>query len=351
MGISGLLPMIKPALKTISVEDIQGSTLGIDGYSWLYKSITVHAYEIYTNPSSASTVNKYISTCISKCKALLGQGCSLVFVFDGHLHPMKLETAKNRIQSKNKTIIEIEKLLSQGKVQQARALMSRSVKVTKEMVANLVTELKKLEITCIIAPYESDAQLVYLQKSKYIDYIITEDSDLIVFGGEKIIFKMNSSQGELFCRESILRGNNESMKVLIRSIIEIVSLSGCDYFNGLPRIGLITAHKLILKYKNIKNIRDKNITSNLNLNNYIDDLNKVIVTFLLHVVKDPITKERRYLNEFKEVLSILDKEDLDNIKDISFVGSIQEPEEESIVDREYILHSKYTPSLNLNTIN
>ena len=42
----------------------------------------------------------------------------------------------------------------------------------------------------IVAPYEADAQLAYLSKWNIAQLIITEDSDLIVFGCEKILFKM-----------------------------------------------------------------------------------------------------------------------------------------------------------------
>ncbi len=34
----------------------------------------------------------------------------------------------------------------------------------------------------IVAPYEADAQLYFLEREGYVDGIITEDSDLLVFG-------------------------------------------------------------------------------------------------------------------------------------------------------------------------
>jgi len=47
-----------------------------------------------------------------------------------------------------------------------------------------------LGVDVIVAPYEADAQLAYLSKCNIAQLIITEDSDLIVFGCEKILFKM-----------------------------------------------------------------------------------------------------------------------------------------------------------------
>lgn len=46
-------------------------------------------------------------------------------------------------------------------------------------------------VSYVVAPYEADAQLAYLEKKGLIDGIITEDSDLLVFGCRKILFKLD----------------------------------------------------------------------------------------------------------------------------------------------------------------
>ena len=42
-------------------------------------------------------------------------------------------------------------------------------------------------IDCIVAPYEADAQLAFLNRKGIADVIITEDSDLLLFGCSKVI--------------------------------------------------------------------------------------------------------------------------------------------------------------------
>jgi len=37
-----------------------------------------------------------------------------------------------------------------------------------------------------VAPYEADAQLAYLQKEGLVDLVITEDSDMLVFGCKRV---------------------------------------------------------------------------------------------------------------------------------------------------------------------
>lgn len=41
-------------------------------------------------------------------------------------------------------------------------------------------------VDIIVAPYESDAQLAFLCESGAADFIITEDSDLVVFGAKTV---------------------------------------------------------------------------------------------------------------------------------------------------------------------
>ena len=43
----------------------------------------------------------------------------------------------------------------------------------------------------VVAPYESDAQLAFLYKKGIVDLVITEDSDLLAYGVQKVLFKMD----------------------------------------------------------------------------------------------------------------------------------------------------------------
>ena len=56
-------------------------------------------------------------------------------------------------------------------------------------------------VDVIVAPYESDAQLAFLTREKFADAVITEDSDLIVFGCERVGLKFlaNSKTVHIQC--------------------------------------------------------------------------------------------------------------------------------------------------------
>lgn len=84
-----------------------------------------------------------------------------------------------------------DKFMSQGNVRDARKHQQRCVDVSHEMALQLIKRCRAINVDCIVAPYEADAQLAYLNKIGLADYVLTEDSDLVLFGCGKILFKFD----------------------------------------------------------------------------------------------------------------------------------------------------------------
>lgn len=61
-------------------------------------------------------------------------------------------------------------------------------------------------IDVIVAPYEADAQLAYLNRTRIADYVITEDSDLVLFGCHhvRLISKRENSSIVFFVDDLML---------------------------------------------------------------------------------------------------------------------------------------------------
>ncbi len=108
----------------------------------------------------------------------------------------------------------------------------------------------------IVAPYEADPQLAYLERQGIVDGIITEDSDLLIFGCRNVLFKLDNDgqcvevKRENFtrCREYNFNGWTD---VEFR---QMAILSGCDYLDSVPGMGLKTAFKLMRKYKTAEKV-------------------------------------------------------------------------------------------------
>ena len=108
----------------------------------------------------------------------------------------------------------------------------------------------------MIAPYEADAQLTYLINTDKVDAVITEDSDLLVFGCHTVIFKMNQYGEGIRIQQKKL---SEAKEIDLQGwdqtkIRHMCILSGCDYLASLPGIGLKSAHKLLKKFRTIDSV-------------------------------------------------------------------------------------------------
>lgn len=73
-----------------------------------------------------------------------------------------------------------------GNTTEGRNLLRRSLDISHKMAVELIKECQKLNVDCIVAPYEADSQLAYLNISGIADVVITEDSDLTLFGCKKV---------------------------------------------------------------------------------------------------------------------------------------------------------------------
>lgn len=73
-----------------------------------------------------------------------------------------------------------------GKSYEGRNLLRRSLDVSHKMALEVMKECQALNVDCIVAPYEADAQLAYLNITGIADVVITEDSDLTLFGCKKV---------------------------------------------------------------------------------------------------------------------------------------------------------------------
>ena len=177
-------------------------------------------------------------------------------VFDGDYLPSKAltegERAKRRDESR-KLGLELHRL---GKPSQAHLELQKAVDVTPEMARQLIEELKKLGVRYVVAPYEADAQLAYLERNRVIQGIISEDSDLLVFGAKCLLTKLDqygdcveiNRNDFTACREISLVGWTDA------EFRRMAILSGCDYLTNINKMGLKTAYRLVRKHKTIEKI-------------------------------------------------------------------------------------------------
>ncbi|KAI9497066.1 PIN domain-like protein [Zychaea mexicana] len=169
--------------------------------------------------------------------AMLLQGVHPFIVFNGPLRPK----AKLKTESTHRS--ENEKNPRQ---------------IIPKLQEDCIKYLEEIKVRHIVSPYEADAQLAYLARSGYIDVVMSQDSDMLVYGCPAVVCKMNllrmprsshittakMGMGIEVTLERLLAKWNMSFE----SFQDMCILAGNSYTRSLPGASLNTAYKDIIQF-------------------------------------------------------------------------------------------------------
>lgn len=344
MGVTGLLPLLKSIQRPSELKKYSGKTLGVDAYGWLHRGAIACASELaqgkptrkyvpaVSNPafSRSSSVHarrtsgtdqgRYVQFAMNRVNMLRHFGVTPYIVFDGDFLPSKAGTEASRAKSREEHARQGKAFLEAGKRTLAEQEFQKAIDVTPEMARHLIEELKKMGIEYVVAPYEADPQLVYLERQGLVDGVLSEDSDLLVFGCKRLITKLDKygSCVEInrrdFCavREVSLTGWTDT------DFRRMAILSGCDYLEGLRGTGLKTAYRHLRAHKTpekvVQRLRFEGKTPVSE--NYLPAFYQAELTFLHQRVFCPERRE----------LVMLTEDPTGKAKDLPFIGADVEPE-------------------------
>ncbi|KAL4258482.1 XPG/RAD2 endonuclease family protein [Pleurotus pulmonarius] len=130
--------------------------------------------------------------------------------------------------------------------QERKAAMRDSEDITQQMISQIMTMLRLFGIPYITAPMEAEAQCATLVSLGLVEGIITDDSDVFLFGGQRVFKNMfnQSKTVECFLLADLSRELGLSRDTLIR----LAYLLGSDYVEGLPGVGPVVAMELLKEF-------------------------------------------------------------------------------------------------------
>ncbi|KZT01218.1 uncharacterized protein LAESUDRAFT_731432 [Laetiporus sulphureus 93-53] len=297
MGITGLLPLMRDIQVQRPLSYFAGQTLAVDAYVWLHKGICGCAPELATKKPTT----KYVDYAMHRVRMLQHHRIQPYVVFDGGPLPAKQRTESDRKKRRDENLARANALAAQGKHRDAREYYTKCVDVTPQMAYQLIKALRAESVPYVVAPYEADAQLAYLERIGLVDGIITEDSDLLVFGCRKVLLKMDVDASRITCISrddfaSLASGSSGGISLFGWSDVQfrhMAILGGCDYLPNIHGIGLKTAWSLLRKYKTVENvIRVLSLEGKKKIpQGYLEAFRMAEKVFLYQRVYDP-TQER-----------------------------------------------------------
>ncbi|KAL2083500.1 hypothetical protein ACEWY4_021273 [Coilia grayii] len=301
MGIQGLLQFIKDASEPVHVKKYKGQTVAVDTYCWLHKG----AFSCAEKLAKGEPTDQYVTYCMKFVDMLLSFGVKPVLVFDGCNLPSKQEVEKARRERRQANLLRGKQLLREGKLAEARECFTRCVNVTHSMAHEVIKAARTRGVDCVVAPYEADAQLAFLNKVGIAQAIITEDSDLLAFGCKKVILKMDKQGNGLEIDQNHLGRCRLLGNVFTEEKFRhMCILSGCDYLASLYGIGLGKACKLLRTASNpdvLKVIKKMGQYLKMNItvpDEYLEGFTKANNTFLYQLVFDPMSRKVVPLNPY-----------------------------------------------------
>ncbi|TKA70363.1 hypothetical protein B0A49_04404 [Cryomyces minteri] len=257
---------------------------------------------------------------MNRVRMLIHFGVKPYLVFDGDHLPSKAGTERGRKDRRKESKRAGLELLRLGKVPQAHLELQKGVDVTPEMARQLIEELKRAGVDYVVAPYEADSQLAYLERKGIINGVLSEDSDLLVFGAKCLLTKLDQ-YGDCIvirrddftaCREISLVGWSDA------DFRRMAILSGCDYLPSISKMGLKTAYRLLRKHKTVERVvRFVQFDGGFKVPpGYLEAFNQAEMTFLYPWVFCPVARCLVTLTELEPDI------DLDSMP---YIGQCVEP--------------------------
>jgi DNA excision repair protein ERCC-5 len=155
--------------------------------------------------------------------------------------------------TQGETTFDYEQELKQLRLQQKKDRRDAD-EVTQVMITECQQLLTLFGLPYITAPMEAEAQCAELVSLGLVDGIITDDSDIFLFGGTRVYKNMFNQSKYVEC---YLTSDLEKEYALHRrKLISFAHLLGSDYTEGIPGIGPVTALEILTEFPALEEFRD-----------------------------------------------------------------------------------------------
>ncbi|KAM9892692.1 hypothetical protein OXX79_009855 [Metschnikowia pulcherrima] len=253
MGIADLWPIL-PSDERVSFpvflanfiqEHKRPPRLAIDAYMFIFWSSVSNA-----DTNDVEKESWDIRNFMAKLWYLVSMNVSFVVVFDGKYKPGKL---------RHGYIPELPESCSYDEILRFyRGISSSDYSEGSRLVEKLKTILLRNRMSYVQCPAEAEAECAWLQRLGVVDYVVSDDSDTMVFGATRVLRWFNRikkhREGEEPVKSSTdyyvtpVRISHVTKETYLNrhSLVMIAVLSGGDYSTGVENIGITRAKELAL---------------------------------------------------------------------------------------------------------
>ncbi|KIW61935.1 hypothetical protein PV05_02001 [Exophiala xenobiotica] len=165
----------------------------------------------------------------------------------------RFASSLNNQRTSEQAIRDYENELKQLRNQQKKDRRDAD-EVTQVMVQECQALLRLFGLPYITAPMEAEAQCAELVHLGLVDGIVTDDSDIFLFGGTRIYKNMFNAAKYVEC---YLASELEKEFLLDRRrLIRFAHLLGSDYTEGIPGVGPVTALEILTDFDTLTEFKE-----------------------------------------------------------------------------------------------
>ena len=257
MGIKSLTQTIKKftpdSIENENLYKLSGKKVAVDASLVIYQQLLKCPKNALFKTSNGKITN-HITGLFYKIMNYISLNIEMIFVFDGKPPDNKQACIAKRKEKSNKAKEECD---TETNIDKKNIKEKESIRITKEIIDDTKKLLNLMGIKYVHpSEGEGEAYASELCRIGYVDYVLTEDMDTMAYACPKLIRNCVDKSLKrkdiisIFSYDKIIEG----LDMTHDKFLDFCILCGCDYCPVVPKIGNITALKLIRKYDSIEDI-------------------------------------------------------------------------------------------------
>ncbi|MDW7733223.1 MAG: flap endonuclease-1 [Methanolobus sp.] len=249
----------------ISYEELSGKVIAIDAYNTIYQFLSaIRQPDGSLLTDSSGNPTSHLTGLFSRTSKLRDSNIRPVFVFDGKPPEMKKATLEKRKESKEAALLNYEIAKDEGNLEDMKKYAQATSRITPRILDESRKLLELMGIPWVQAESEAEAQAAFMVSRGDADFVGSQDYDVFLFGAEDVVRNLGSTgkrkvpgQKKYVSKtpEHIsLTGSLAELDIDRGQLIDIAICTGTDFNEGIHRVGVKTAIKLIRKHGNVSTV-------------------------------------------------------------------------------------------------
>ena len=200
MEKSRLLSFTSPVFRESLLSNYAGQTVGIDAESLIFNIFHSLRGDCILNDPISPLKELFFNA----IDFLISLNIKPVLVFNGANLPNKQERLEYNQDIHSENQQKAQTFIQQGYKNRVIQIIRENFKISFDLVKDLQSHLKEQEIICITAPFESLAQLSYLNAISFVDVIYTDNPQIFIYNPKIVIlhFSFLKNRSNLFVAEA-----------------------------------------------------------------------------------------------------------------------------------------------------